>query len=169
VAQLWPVLFDRFGLEITFAHRTFSWTSEARGKAHVHVVIVGLAHRDVEPDEKRLFSYADTKGEPVETRHNALTAYLFDARTVTNRHLVVKEESRPINGAPRLIIGSKPIDGGNFIFGPGSKRSFLESEPDAAQFLRPYVGAEELINGGERFILHLRDAPPQVLRGLPGT
>ena len=41
VAQLWPLLFDRFGLEIAFAHRTFSWGSEARGKAHVHVVIVG--------------------------------------------------------------------------------------------------------------------------------
>ena len=33
VAQLWPILFDRHGLEITFAHRTFNWFSEARGKA----------------------------------------------------------------------------------------------------------------------------------------
>ncbi|MFD2580058.1 DNA methyltransferase [Novosphingobium colocasiae] len=52
VAQLWPILFDRCGLEIAFAHRTFSWGSEARGKAHVHVIIVGLAHRDHEPAEK---------------------------------------------------------------------------------------------------------------------
>ena len=56
VAQLWPILFDRYKLEIAFAHRTFSWGSEARGKAHVHVVIIGLAHRDHEPTEKRLFS-----------------------------------------------------------------------------------------------------------------
>jgi len=28
VAQLWPILFDRHGLEIGFAHRTFSWGSE---------------------------------------------------------------------------------------------------------------------------------------------
>jgi hypothetical protein len=102
VAQLWPILFDRFGLEIAFAHRTFSWGSEARGKAHVHVVIVGLAHRDHEPDEKRLFSYPDIKGDPVESRHSALSAYLFDAKGVANRHLVVKEEARPINGAGKL-------------------------------------------------------------------
>ena len=38
VAQLWPLLFDR-RLEIAFAHRTFAWGSDARGKAHVHVVI----------------------------------------------------------------------------------------------------------------------------------
>ena len=63
VAQLWPILFDRYGLEIAFAHRTFSWGSEARGAAHVHVVIIGLAHRDFEPAEKRLFSYARTPGQ----------------------------------------------------------------------------------------------------------
>ncbi len=99
VAQLWPILFDRLHLEIFFAHRTFSWGSEARGKAHVHVVIIGLTHHDNEPDEKRLFSYPDIKGDPVESTHSALTAYLFDARGVANRHLVVKEEARPINGA----------------------------------------------------------------------
>ena len=42
VAQLWPILFERCGLEIAFAHRTFAWGSDARGKAHVHVVIIGL-------------------------------------------------------------------------------------------------------------------------------
>ena len=116
VAQLWPILFDRLHLEIFFAHRTFSWGSEARGKAHVHVVIIGLTHRDNEPDEKRLFSYPDIKGDPVESTHSALTAYLFDARGVANRHLVVKEEGRAINGARKLSSGSQPIDGGFLIF-----------------------------------------------------
>ena len=39
VAQLWPILFARANLAIAFAHRTFAWGSDARGKAHVHVVI----------------------------------------------------------------------------------------------------------------------------------
>ena len=42
VAQLWPILFDKCGLEISFAHRTFAWGSDARGKAQVHVVILGF-------------------------------------------------------------------------------------------------------------------------------
>ena len=33
VAQLWPILFERYGLEIAFAHRTFEWLSDARGRA----------------------------------------------------------------------------------------------------------------------------------------
>ena len=42
VAQLWPLLFDRCKLDIAFAHRTFAWGSDARGMAHVHVIIIGL-------------------------------------------------------------------------------------------------------------------------------
>jgi hypothetical protein len=167
VAQLWPILFDRHGLEIAFAHRTFSWGSEARGKAHVHVVIVGLAHRDHEPEEKRLFSYPDIKGDPVETRHGGLTAYLFDARGVANRHLVVKEESKPINEAGKVVIGSKPIDGGHYIFEAGERADFLAREPAAAKFLHPYIGSQEFINGGDRSILYLAEASPAEVRQMP--
>src|SRR5690606_3722608 len=102
VAQLWPILFDRCKLEIAFAHRTFAWGSDARGKAHVHVVIIGLAHAADAPKDKRLFSYDDINGEPVESRHGALSPYLFDAGSLANPHLVVKEEARPINGLPQL-------------------------------------------------------------------
>ena len=167
VAQLWPILFDRCGLEIAFAHRTFSWGSEARGKAHVHVVIIGLAHRDHEPAEKRLFSYPDIKGDPVESRHGALTAYLFDAKGVANKHLVVKEVSPPINGARKLSSGSQPIDGGHLIFDWNERRDFLKAEPAAKGYLRRYVGAEDFINGGERWILALQEANPSELRAMP--
>lgn len=164
VAQLWPILFDRHGLEIAFAHRTFNWFSEAKGKAHVHVVIIGLAHRDHESAEKRLFSYPDIKADPVESRHRALTAYLFDAKGVANRHLVVKEESRPINGAQRLITGSKPVDGGYLILKGQERADIAAAEPEILEFVRPFVGAEEFINDGKRWILALQDAPPEKMR-----
>lgn len=167
VAQLWPILFDRCGLEIAFAHRTFSWGSEARGKAHVHVVIIGLAHRDFEPAEKRLFSYPSIKGDPVESQHVALTAYLFDAKGVANKHLVVREEVRPINGARRIITGSQPIDGGNYVLGAAAMQAFLEQEPTARPLLRPYLAAEDFINGGERWVLSLRGVSPAEIKSMP--
>ena len=167
VAQLWPILFDRYHLEIAFAHRTFNWFSEARGKAHVHVVIVGLTHRDFEPKEKRLFSYPDIKADPVESRHDALTAYLFDAKGAADRHLVVKEESKPINGAKKVVIGSKPIDGGYLIYDDVERAEQLQAEPESEIFIRPYVGAQEFINGGMRWIAALQSAPPSILRSLP--
>lgn len=169
VAQLWPVLFDRHGLEIAFAHRTFNWGSEARGKAHVHVVIVGLVHRDCDTSEVRLFSYPNIKGDPVESRHSGLTAYLFDARNVVNRHLVVKEESRPINGAPALTIGSKPVDGGYLIFDTSERAALLERHPEAASLLRPFIGAEEYLHGQERWILALQTSSPALVASIPAV
>ncbi len=167
VAQLWPILFERCKLEIAFAHRTFAWGSDARGKAHVHVVILGLDRREAVQPKKRLFSYPDINGEPEETRHVALSPYLFDASGLSDPHLVVREESAPINGMGRLIIGSKPIDGGNYIFDEAERTAFLEAGPEAEQWLRPFIGAREYLHGGERWILALHDTPPDVLGRLP--
>ena len=61
-AQLWPILFGRCKLEIAFAHRTFAWGSDARGKAHVHVVILGLDRRKAARPEKRLFRHQRRRG-----------------------------------------------------------------------------------------------------------
>lgn len=167
VAQLWPILFDRLGLEIAFAHRTFSWGSEARGKAHVHVVIVGLAHRDQEPEEKRLFSYPDIKGDPVETRHGGLTAYLFDARSVSDKHLVVVETTRPLSPRPSISFGSMPNDDGNLILSAEERAHLIVEFPQIKNFIRPLLGAKEFINGGERFCLWLVDCDPSLFRNIP--
>lgn len=167
VAQLWPVLFDRCGLEIAFAHRTFAWGSDARGKAHVHVVILGLARAEDAPLERRLFSYGKVNGDPVETRHKVLSPYLFDASGLKDPHLVVKEASAPLNGMAKIVIGSKPIDGGHYIFSRRDRDRFAIIEPRSNQYLRPYVGAEEFINGGDRWILALHNAPPQDLSAMP--
>ena len=166
-AQLWPLLFDRCKLEISFAHRTFAWGSDARGKAHVHVVILGLDRREDTPAEKRLFAYPDINGEPEESRHGALSPYLFDAGGLADTHLTVRGESSPINGMAKLIIGSKPIDGGHYIFNAEERNALLEAEPEAAAFLHPFVGAREYLQGGERWILALHDAPPDILARLP--
>ena len=166
VAQLWPILFGRCGLEIAFAHRTFAWGSDARGMAHVHVVIVGLDDREGVPAVRRLFSYDDPKGDPHESAHTVLSPYLFDAGGLADPRLVVREEARPINGMSQLLTGSQPIDGGHTIFSSDEAATFLDEEPGAAPYLRPFVGAREYLQGSERFILTLHGASPGVLRQL---
>ena len=156
VAQLWPLLF-RVGMEIAFAHRPFVWP----GRAGVHCVIVGLAQRGKEPTEKRLFSYADGKGEPVETRHPALTAYLFDAGAA-DRHMVVKEVTVAISGRTRLQFGNMPNDGGHLILSPSEHASLL-NDP-IGPFVRRLIGAKDFLDGSKRYCLWLLDAPPSEIR-----
>ena len=133
----------------------------------MHVVIIGFDRRENMRSDKRLFRYSDVNGEPEESRHDAISPYLFDSGGLADPHLTVRAESRPINGMGRLIIGSKPIDGGNFIFDADERAAFLEIEPDAESLLHPYVGAREYLQGGERWILVLHDTPPNLLARLP--
>lgn len=133
----------------------------------MHVVIIGLTRAEDEPKEKRLFSYDDIKGDPVESRHASLSPYLFDASRLADRHFVVEEARAGLSSAPPMLSGSQPIDGGNYIFDEAQRSELLATEPSAEPFLRPYVGSEELINGRRRWILALQHASLEQLRRMP--
>ncbi len=165
--QLWPLLLDRLGLELHFAHQTFAWGSDARGMAHVHVVVVGLANSDSVPRERRLFTYSHVKGDPLESKHGVLSPYLVNASHFLNPHLVVRNTTRVLNGLPGLIMGSKPIDGGHYILSTAERAELLAECPEAAPYIRPFVGSREFLQGGDRHILWLGEAPPSLLRQSP--
>jgi hypothetical protein len=169
VAQLWPPLFNLYKIEIDFAHRTFAWGSEARGKAQVHVVIVGFSHKDNSTKEKRLFGYQTVKSEPTETRHTVLSPYLVDASGLLNPHLVISRESSPLNGFPMMRIGSKPVDGGHYIFNDAEHTEFLKNEPNAKPYIRQFVGGREYLNGVSRWIIHPASIPPHEIKKLPAV
>ncbi len=167
VGQFWPILFKNWDINISFAHQPFAWGSDARGKAHVHVVILGLDQKDRSPNKKRLFSYPDIRGEPLERQISTISPYLFDASDLHDPHLTVQEEHRPINGLKQIIIGSQPIDGGHYIFNEQERREFLDMEPGAEAFMRPYYAGKGFLYGKNRWILALQDVPPNVLAQLP--
>jgi hypothetical protein len=111
--------------------------------------------------------YDDVDGASSESTHPALTAYLFSA-SVRDRHLVVKEASRPLmSGVPRLISGTQPIDDGYLIMDEEERTAFLSAEPLAAAYVRPFIGTEEFLYGRPRYILALRGVGPTELRKLP--
>ena len=157
---LWNELFGRYGIKICFAHRTFAWASEARGKAHVHVVIIGFAAFNTA--NKRIYDY-DAGGEQVAvTIVRNISPYLIEGadRAVTNR-------SGPLSDIPKMCWGNKPTDGGHFLLSPQEKTKLLEIEPAAQKFVRPYMGGFDFINGEQRFCLWLSDADASEIRKLP--
>ena len=169
VAQFWPVIFERHDLDISYAHRTFAWGSDARGKAHVHVIILGLDPAEHAPPDRPLYTYPDINGEPLVGTCKIITPYLLDGTRLKHPRQVVSEVGRPINGLRRLLTGSKPIDGGHYIFNRDQRSSLLEREPGAGQFVVPFIGAREYLQGRERWILSLQDAAPNQLARLPAV
>lgn len=159
VGVLWRDMLKR-GVRIHFAHRTFQWSSEARGKAAVHCVIIGFALHDV--SDKRLFDYETVQSEPHQIKAKNINPYLVDAPDV-----VVSRRSSPLCAVPVIGIGNKPIDGGHYLFTPEERDEFLKKEPAAAPYFRRWLGSVEFINGYERWCLWLGDCPPDILRHMP--
>ncbi len=159
VSVLWTDLLRR-GVKIHFAHRTFQWSSEARGKAAVHCVIIGFALHDTA--DKRIFDYETLQSESHEIKAKNINPYLVDAADI-----VIFRHSEPICSIPTMRYGSKPADGGYLILSPEEKDTFLSVEPEAAPFIRTYIGSEELINNKQRYCLWLVGCQPDVLRRMP--
>ena len=157
VGVLWHALFAQ-GMKIIFGYRTFAWQSEARGKAHVHVVIVGFA--EAFSGQKRIYEEAD--GVTTVTVAKNISPYLIEGPDAA-----ILNRSKPLCGVPEIGIGNKPIDGGNYLFTPEERAAFLAAEPAAAPFFRRWLGSEEFINGIERWCLLLKDCPPDRLRRMP--
>lgn len=157
VAVLWPPLL-RAGVHINFAHRTFTWESEARGKAHVHVVIIGFSMQ--ESGSKRIFEHERTSTHAREA--SRINPYLLDGPFVA-----IGSRTKPICESPAMFSGNQPVDGGHYFFTPEEKQDFLKREPRAEKFFRKWLGGEEFINGIERWCLWLGDAAPEELRQMP--
>jgi hypothetical protein len=166
VAPLWGEIFNK-DLEIIFAHRSFAWDSDAKGQAAVHVVILGLAKAAASPVDKRLFSYKDAKGQPVESRLKSISPYLIDASSLPDPHLTVAESNKPLNGLPSGAAGVKPNTEDHYFFTRKEMEAFIASEPLSANLFCLFIGADEFINNKERFILHLDGVSPGILSKMP--
>ncbi len=159
VAVLWKELF-RKGAKIHFAYRTFSWQSEAKGKAHVHVVIIGFGKQD--KDEKIIFESPDETGALLSETVSNINPYL-----ISGSDIVIDARSKPICSVPEIVFGSMPNDGGHLILSSTEKDELLKIEPNARPYLRRFIGSEEFINGIERWCLWLEGIAPSELAHLP--
>lgn len=155
VAGVWKPLYDRFGIHIDFAHRTFRWDSEASIKAHVHCVIVGFSSA---PNQAPKRIYTMERYQEAEN----INPYLLDAPNA-----FVDSRNAPLCNIPKMIYGNKPVDGGNLIIEQSEIEDFIAKEPKAKPYIKQLIGAKEFINGQLRWCLWLVGVSPAELRSMP--
>lgn len=153
VAGVWKPIYDRFGIHIDFAHRTFRWDSEASEKAHVHCVIVGFS---CAPSSAARLLFADGRMQSVEN----INAYLVPADNI-----FVESRTKPVCNAPILQNGGKPTEGGNLILTIEEKADLVKAEPMTEKFIRPYMMGKDFIQRKPRYCLWLVGAnPAEIMR-----
>jgi hypothetical protein len=160
VSVLWMPLFQRYGVKIHFGYRTFSWQSDAKGKAHVHVVIIGWGRFDRSP--KTIIESADD-GVTVHTARN-ISPYLIEGTD-----LAIPNRGKPLCPVPEIGIGNKPIDDGNYLFTTEEKMDFLKTEPAAKEYFYRFFGADDFLQNIPRWCLWLGNCQPQTLRQMPNV
>lgn len=143
VALLWKrVLKD--GLVINFAYKSFKWQNNAKYNAAVICVIVGLSS---EENIKNRLLFDNQQCKEVKN----ISPLLMDGPTI-----FVKSENVPIcKDVPQMNFGNMPADGGKLILSTEEKDELISQEPDAAKFIKPLIGAEDFINGKQRWCIWL--------------
>jgi hypothetical protein len=138
------------GWRISFAHRTFVWSSDTPGMANVHCVIIGC-DKNIGP--ARLFTYFSNKSEPIESEVQNINGYLADGPNV------LVEQSRNVLGVglPQVSMGSMPRDGGHLLIDTIDEYEKVMADPSAAKYVRRYIMGNELINNIPRWCLWLVD------------
>ncbi|MGH7236949.1 MAG: DNA methyltransferase [Candidatus Saccharimonadales bacterium] len=156
VSVLWKYLLAK-GLHINFAHQTFKWSNEGRGVAGVYCVIVGFGY--TQKSEKFLYVYHDIKAEPLKVPAKNINPYLVDAPDA-----LIESRQKPICDVPPMSFGNMPLDGGNFLLNNDEKNEILNANSEAAKYIRPFIGAKELLNGGDKWCLWLANimAPGEI-------
>lgn len=155
VVGVWKPLYERFGIHIDFAHRTFRWDSEASLKAHVHCVIVGFSTA-LNSKQKKLYS-----AERAQLVDN-INSYLISAPNV-----FVESRSKSICDIPQMTKGSIPVDDGNLFLDDEEYAELIEKEPQAKKYIRKFYGAKEYLHNINRWCLWLDGVSPTELKSMP--
>lgn len=153
VSLLWPYIFSK-QQEILFAHTSFKWSNNAKLNAGVTCVIVGIQNRS--DSDKFLFSESNKKIV------KSINPYLIEGSP-----LFMEQRRTPISDFPEMALGSSAIDGGHLMLSVEERSHFLLSNPKSAQFIKPFVGGADVIDGNERYCIWIGDDQMDVALSIP--
>lgn len=148
VPILWPLIL-KTGHEIAFAHTSFKWANLASHNAGVTVVIVGISNQSTRA--KRLFS-SDKNSETIEMKSENINAYL-----ISGKNIFIQKSSRPLTEVFAMDRGDSAIDGGFLFLSKNELDNANKTDHKIINFIRPYIGSEEFINGKSRYCLWIDD------------
>ncbi len=156
VASVWKPLYERFGIHIDFAYRTFRWDSEASLKAHVHCVIVGFSVAECMKPKRIII------GDQV-CIVDKINAYLIDYDPI-----FIEERKAPIcSNVSIMNKGSQGTDDGHFYFTPDEYDELKRKYNGIDSIIREVTNGQTFINRTKRYCLWIDNKNFSELRKYP--
>ncbi|MYM96944.1 DNA methyltransferase [Duganella vulcania] len=144
VSLLWPHILEARGLNISFAHTSFKWTNNAKNRAAVICVIIGI--NKANNKKKRLY----TDGFYKEV--NNISPYLTDTKNI-----YIHKRTKAISAVPEMVYGNHSIEGGFLILSAEERKEILDNSPEAQRFIKNLTGGSEFLRGQERWCIWIED------------
>jgi type I restriction-modification system DNA methylase subunit len=152
VSLLWEKILQK-NVEISFGYKSFSWSNSAKGKAAVHVVIVGLA---CEPKEKFLFEINEDKNA-IKRKVKNISPYLIDAGNT-----IVASSSRALSPPAKLMQDGNNYTKSGDLFLTSEQKLELEIKyPELQKYIKRVIGGDEFLNNKERYCFWLVNYDPK--------
>lgn len=137
VPMLWSLIFQQ-NIEISFAHTSFKWSNNAKNKAGVSCVIIGLYKKRLE----NKYIYSDNNKKAV----RAINPYLSEGE-----NCIVMGSFKPLQGFPVMEIKNMTYDGGNLIFNEEEKKIILQKEPEVSKYIVKLQSGSDFIDNIYRY------------------
>ena len=157
VGVLWPEVFKR-NLEITFAHKSFKWTNNAKYNAGVTCAIIGIADT-TSNIQKKIYDKDHA------TFVNYINPYL-----IANCRTIVRKSNKDPEGLPKLCFGCMPYDDRDHKYlrlNAYQRKQLMDEYPASEPLIRPIYGSDEFIKGKESYCLWIDDDQLELAESIP--
>ena len=144
VELIWSYIFNLKQV-ICFAHQSFKWTNNAKDKAGVSVIIVGVQNSN-KTQNKFIFSN-NTK-----TQVQNISPYL-----TSGTNTFMKQRNFPLSIFPKMILGSSGFDGGFLILSQSERNKIIEDYPQSNILIRKFLSGDDFLNDKIRYCLWIDD------------
>lgn len=143
VSLIWPYIFS-LNQEIIFAYKPFDWSNNAKNKAGVTCIIIGVAKKSHKP--KYLYDSKSIR------RVDSINAYLIEGNQV-----IISQTKNSISKLPEMALGSSGIDGGHLILSEQERDDFIKDDARAESFIKPFIGGADFLRGTKRYCIWIDD------------
>lgn len=143
VSLLWKRVLTN-NLAIFFTYTSFKWANNAKHNAGVTCNIVGV--EDI--------AFGKT-GKIIYSGNQAISANNISPYLIDSKNIYIESRSLPLCDVPQMNFGNMPADGGKLILSTAEKEELEKQYPAISQFIKPLIGAEEFINGRQRWCIWL--------------
>jgi len=153
--KFWNYVFD-FNVRISFAYTTFKWSNNAKNNAGVSVVVIGLQHTS-----SKNIKYIISDGLKIEMD------VINPSLSIKSVSTTVLSRTKSLSNLKPLLKGSLPADDNFLTLTAQEKDSIISLYPEAERFIKPFLGAGEIIKKEERYCIWVNEEDRDIAYSIP--